>query len=206
MPRPRFAKLSRQKQQAILGAAMEEFAAQGYQQASYNRIIERAGVSKGAMYYYFDDKEDLYSTVVLQVTEHIIKEFELLPQVETPDQFWQALRAFMTRALSFMREHPVVVGVMKSALSLYAAGSTNAAVAEGRRLYREWAESFLRQAQALGAVRSDLPFDLLVAITVAISSAGDMWISEHFEELGPEELDRVGDHFLDLIRRALEAR
>ena len=206
MPRPRFAKLSREKQEAILGAAMEEFAAQGYHQASYNRIIERAGVSKGAMYYYFDDKEDLYTTVVQQVSAQIMEEFHLLPQMETPAQFWQALREFMTRALSFMREHPVVAGLMKSALSLQAAGSTNLAVAEVRRMYREWAEGFIRHAQALGAVRSDLPFELLVAITIAVASVSDMWISEHIEELDQEELGQLGDHLLDLIRRALEAQ
>ena len=32
--------------------------------SAYNRIIERAGISKGAMYYYFADKQDLFATVL----------------------------------------------------------------------------------------------------------------------------------------------
>src|SRR5690606_7275086 len=63
MPRPRFHKLSGDQQQAILGAALEEFASHGFNEASLNRIIDAAGISKGSMYYYFDGKEDLFAHV-----------------------------------------------------------------------------------------------------------------------------------------------
>ena len=64
MARARFQKLSPEKQEAILAAAADEFAERGYGAASLNRIIERAGSSKGSLYYYFDDKADLLRTVV----------------------------------------------------------------------------------------------------------------------------------------------
>lgn len=60
MPRPRFQKLSIEKQQAILEAAAREFSAHGYEGASINKILETAQLSKGAAYYYFDDKADLF--------------------------------------------------------------------------------------------------------------------------------------------------
>ena len=63
MVRPRFAKLAPAQQQAILGAALDEFAAHGFHDASLNRIIDAAGISKGSMYYYFDGKEDLFAHV-----------------------------------------------------------------------------------------------------------------------------------------------
>ena len=63
MVRPRFAKLPPAQQQAILRAALDEFAAHGFHDASLNRVIEAAGISKGSMYYYFDGKEDLYAHV-----------------------------------------------------------------------------------------------------------------------------------------------
>ena len=63
MVRPRFAKLPPAQQQAILRAALDEFAAHGFHDASLNRVIDAAGISKGSMYYYFDGKEDLYAHV-----------------------------------------------------------------------------------------------------------------------------------------------
>jgi AcrR family transcriptional regulator len=183
---------------------MEEFAAKGYERASYNRIIERAGVSKGAMYYYFDDKEDLYATVIHQVSEQVLREFAQFTPAITADEFWDGLQRFVTRMLAFMRQHPVITGVMKSALRLQAAGARTAAVRELGRLYRQWAEQFLVQAQGLGAVRCDLPFDLLVTLVVAVASASDEWTVEHMDELTGDEPERIAALFVDLMRRGLE--
>jgi AcrR family transcriptional regulator len=69
MPRPRWATLEPERRTAILDVAAAEFAAHGFTDASYNRIIQRAGISKGAMYYYFDDQEDLF--VERPPTEHV---------------------------------------------------------------------------------------------------------------------------------------
>lgn len=43
----------------VLEAALAEFAARGYADASIDEIAARAGVTKGAVYYYFADKADL---------------------------------------------------------------------------------------------------------------------------------------------------
>jgi TetR/AcrR family transcriptional regulator len=206
VPRPRFARLPSDKQQAILAAAMQQFANHGYERASFNRIIEQAGVSKGAMYYYFDDKEDLFNTVVHQVLEQALGEFMELPAAETPEQFWGGVHEFMTQALRFMHDRPMVARLIKSVLSLQAAGSGIGAVENVRALYRQWAEGFIRQAQAVGAIRSDLPFDLLVALTVAVASAGDVWLVEHHNELGTENSARFATQFLDMMRGAFGPR
>jgi AcrR family transcriptional regulator len=49
---------------AILAAAAEEFAAASYHQASLSRILERSGVTKGALYFHFVSKESIALAVV----------------------------------------------------------------------------------------------------------------------------------------------
>lgn len=44
----------------LTAAALEEFAAKTYEEASVNRIIEKAGISKGSFYYRFGNKFELY--------------------------------------------------------------------------------------------------------------------------------------------------
>lgn len=55
-----FHALDAEKQQRILHAAMEEFAAQGYERASTNTIVQAAGIGKGMLFYYFGSKQELY--------------------------------------------------------------------------------------------------------------------------------------------------
>src|SRR5947209_2276567 len=52
---------------AILKAAIEEFAHEGPAGARTDEIARRAGVNKALLYYYFKDKEGLYSAALEQV-------------------------------------------------------------------------------------------------------------------------------------------
>src|SRR5579871_3309474 len=61
----RHAKQSRSKVtvDAILEAATHVLVARGYLSATTNRIAERAGVSVGTLYQYFDDKDDVFEAL-----------------------------------------------------------------------------------------------------------------------------------------------
>jgi len=51
------------KSGAILGAAAQVFAEQGYQAATMDAIAERAGIGKGTVYEYFRNKQELFFAV-----------------------------------------------------------------------------------------------------------------------------------------------
>ena len=53
-----------QRQEAILAAAFDVFAAHGYEAARVDDVARRAGIAKGTIYLYFRDKERLFQSVV----------------------------------------------------------------------------------------------------------------------------------------------
>jgi AcrR family transcriptional regulator len=59
MPKSTFDHLPEAKKQAIVAAARSEFSAVPFTEASINRIIKAAGISRGSFYQYFEDKYDL---------------------------------------------------------------------------------------------------------------------------------------------------
>lgn len=59
-----FYKLKEDKKKAILDAAKHEFEVFPYSDASINRIIKVAGISRGSFYLYFSDKNDLLMTLI----------------------------------------------------------------------------------------------------------------------------------------------
>lgn len=76
----RFEIISEDKQNQILKAAMEEFSVNGFNGTSINKVAKRADISIGAMYSYFDSKDDLFLSVVerlFSVLEHVLKEVNL---------------------------------------------------------------------------------------------------------------------------------
>ncbi|NPD31043.1 TetR/AcrR family transcriptional regulator [Eggerthellaceae bacterium zg-1084] len=68
----------------LLASATEEFAANGYSKASLRRICEKAGVTTGALYFFFENKNDLFvkviDPIVLSVIEAIEEDYNDRPE------------------------------------------------------------------------------------------------------------------------------
>ncbi len=58
-----------ERKQELLDAALAEFSQKSYEEASVNRIIADAGISKGTFYYHFKDKADLYLYLIRHTSE-----------------------------------------------------------------------------------------------------------------------------------------
>ena len=76
--------------QLLIDAALSEFSQYSFEDSSVNRIIERAGITKGSFYYRFPNKYDLYLHLLRQANREkweYIKEDILTPSAETRDIF-----------------------------------------------------------------------------------------------------------------------
>ena len=52
------------KKELLLEAAKKEFLEKGYNKASLRKICSQAGVTTGALYFFFNNKEDLFAAIV----------------------------------------------------------------------------------------------------------------------------------------------
>lgn len=76
----RFDVITKEKQMQIIEAAIEEFADNGFNGTNINKIAKRAKISIGAMYSYFESKDELFLTVVgylLDVLSKVLSEVDL---------------------------------------------------------------------------------------------------------------------------------
>lgn len=60
MPTPTFFNLPEEKKTVLMNAAKKEFTRVPLNEASINKIIQAAGISRGSFYMYFSNKEELY--------------------------------------------------------------------------------------------------------------------------------------------------
>lgn len=188
----------------MLEAAATEFAARGYEGASLNRLIERAGISKGAFYYYFDGKADLFATVTETAWEALLPERALELDELDAGAFWQRLREAFLETADNARRHPWLPGIAKL---LYhppaAAGLDEVVSGQFARAWR-WLGALLARGQELGTIRKDLPEGLLRALVAGTVEACDRWLVEHWDELPEAETDALLTTIFDLLRRLVE--
>ena len=69
MPSDTFLRLNDLKKKKLIDASFKEFSLNNFNDASINRIIKEAGISRGSFYMYFEDKKDLYFYLLEQYGE-----------------------------------------------------------------------------------------------------------------------------------------
>jgi len=195
--------LAPEKRERILEAAAKEFTAHGYDGASLNRILDNAGISKGAAYYYFDDKADLYTTTVLFYSQELIAGSSYDPAHFTAVNFWDELAALYRQQFTAYAERPWVFGVVKAGGSVSVESLAEGPLAELWEQAQFLLVRLLDQGRELGVIRTDLPQELLLALLIAVDDAHDRWLYRQWGELSEEDLEEAAFRIADTLRRLL---
>jgi AcrR family transcriptional regulator len=212
MPLARFANLDPAKRIEILRVATEEFVERGYENASLNRIIGRSGMSKGALYYYFSDKDDLYRTMLEAYSENLIEIWsggpsEKIPEfsgLRAPEEYWEKWRAHWRRSLGYHRENPLYSALFGQCIQARASGTSHPALDEIATKLREWTREVLRRGQRIRAVRTDLPEDLLLETSFAMMEGFDRWLVEQRKTVTEGPVEELAALIVGFLRRIVE--
>jgi AcrR family transcriptional regulator len=94
-----FKKLSTARQHEIIDTTAEVFAENGYHGTSIPSICERTGISVGALYKYFKNKEDIYVSVLQRGID--IVENDLYSEMPEGETIYDALNILFNGLLPF---------------------------------------------------------------------------------------------------------
>jgi AcrR family transcriptional regulator len=202
----RIDRLDRQRRSQLLRSAAEEFAARGFERASLERVARAAGVSKASLYYYFEDKADVYASILGAAWE------VLLPRGRGPDpgsldrdDFWPELRREYFALVERSQQEPWLVAAGK----LFYDIAGGAGPGEVNEAFRARALAYLRallaRGRELGVVRGDLPDDLLLVMVFAAAQAADRWMVARWDELGEERIQALSGSLFELLQRMVAA-
>lgn len=111
----KFDKLSEEKKNRILKAAMDEFAKYGYDLASTNRIVQSAGIGKGMLFHYFGTKKVLYLDILNYCYDFIIEKFADYIEVASPDIFDRVM-GWNNFRIKLFSEYQVVYKICENAI------------------------------------------------------------------------------------------
>jgi TetR/AcrR family transcriptional regulator len=146
--------------QRIIEAAIQEFSRNGYNGASLNTVCAENGISKGIIYHYFKDKNELYLVCVRLCFEKLTQYMK-----ERRNNFTgtleEKLQAYFDGRFRFFLENPLFLGIFADA-AFTPPASLIAQIAVCRRDFDEFSISVLTEFLSSEHVRKDLTIPAIV--------------------------------------------
>ena len=200
---PKFRRRPADRPAEILSAALEVFAERGFQAARLEEVAKRAGVSKGALYLYFETKADLFRAVVTDAISPNIERVKAVAAADLP------LEQVVRMALPMLARQVVTDRRITGVVKLVIAESRNHP--ELATIWRETVvepgiqlmSGLIAAAQARGEVRAGDPrlfaFGLMGPMVLSM-----VW-RETFEPVGAEPIDvaALADQHLDTVLKGM---
>jgi AcrR family transcriptional regulator len=185
-----------ERREAILAAALDQFAASGFAATRLDDVAKRAGVAKGTIYLYFRDKESLFQELVRAMLSPLVGTIEAAPLADLP-----ARAVAETIADMFVRE---IFGTRrKDVIRLI--------IAEGPRFpklaefyYHEVIERVVAAMRAVlkrAVERGELPHDALVRfpqLLIAPALVAVVW-NGLFDRFSPLDVRALMRAHIDLL-------
>ena len=180
-----------ERRDEILEAAREVFAERGYQKASMREIARRAGITQAALYYHFENKEDLLIIILEQFS----------------NDFYQSLLGCMTRAQgpeaglrSMLRTHIDVIGARRKDIKIlvedkvHIEGQKLGSIKSKERDILNLYTSCLDELLSAGRIAGQSPTVAALGVIGMINS-----LYHWYREDGPLGLEELGEVLLGII-------
>jgi AcrR family transcriptional regulator len=176
---------------ALLEAAMEVFAQRGYRDASVDEIAERAGYSKGAIYFHFSGKDDLFFALLEERIDRPMREAIKLLESAPPedDMAAEANRRFVE--LVHGQRKLVLLGQEYRSQALRDSRLRARYVRREAKLRAALAKGLQARLEHLGAPPIATPEHVATALLSLVFGLAQEWLIE--PDAVPDEL--LGDMF-----------
>lgn len=184
--------------EALQHVALEEFIEHGYEQASINRILDAAGMSKGQFYYHFGSKEALYLALVGIL---IARKAEFMAATMQPEDFEQDIfgifEAQLKQGFAFARAYPVVNRFAESFMREKGSAIYERVLAAYHFNDNALFDQLVTRAYERGELRDDLPLPFIRTLV------GQLFT--HVGDLAGLDEAAEFEHRLELFMRFLRA-
>jgi AcrR family transcriptional regulator len=185
-------------QSRILDAAVELFAEQGFDGTSVQEIVDRAAVTKGAMYHYFTSKDDLLYEIYHSLISVQQTAMDRILDAGLPPQ--EAIRAIIVNLVETTTARLGETAVF--AREMHKLGADRmAAVRSERRVYHETFRYVVARGQRDGAFADVASAETVTLMVFGVINQLPQW----YRPDGPKTARQLGDEIADFVVAGLSS-
>ncbi|ERJ12495.1 TetR/AcrR family transcriptional regulator [Haloplasma contractile] len=201
MPTETFFNLKQDKRDRILKSAINEFSRYSYQKTNIANIAKQANISKGSMYQYFKDKQDLYIYLIHYGTQ---KKMEFLGNTlnnRLDHPFMDILRELYKQGVTFAIQHLELAKLFINFTKEQDLPFKNKLIEEGMEKSNRILADLLKKGKLKGEVNEGIDEQL----TAVLLSQIDLYIVDTLlAELDHSNIKLKMDDYLSKVDKMLD--
>ncbi|WP_233617880.1 TetR/AcrR family transcriptional regulator [Actinomadura sp. WAC 06369] len=181
----------------ILAAALRLFAEHGFDGTSVQGIVEAAAVTKGALYHYFDSKDDLLYEIYHSLIARQLADLDRVLAERPPPR--EAVRAVLTGLIRSTAEHIDEAKVFSREMHRLDHGRMRSVRAQRRR-YHVTFRGLVEQGQREGVFARATPAETATIVALGMVNQMPAW----WRADGPKPAGALADEVAGFVLAALE--
>jgi len=207
MPTKTFYRLRDEKQDTILRAAVHEFVKNGFTRAKTNDIAQMAGISKGSLFQYFENKKELFIHCAKWGLEVFMKKLDEQMNIGDMDiyEYFQDSKA----KTELVREEGELASFMQVVMN--EPGLQDESMKSMYDLGNIYTTKLIQNGKRKGTVRSDIDDELLLCYFSAVTERfSQRWfklyigdISEEPSAEAEQSMKNELELMLDLLKKGM---
>jgi AcrR family transcriptional regulator len=190
MPKDTFLNLTLEKQENVMRSAINEFIKHGFEKANVGDIAKNAGVAKGSMYQYFENKRELFLFSVKWSMEYLMKKYE--KYITMRDKEIGIFDFFYNNAkniwFQMREERDMVIFIQDVFLGKYN-NLTDESMAYMIKLSEEYLLNLIKDGKNNGSIRKDIDDNILSLFITGVSFKIKEYLMKRARSAGEDIID-----------------
>jgi AcrR family transcriptional regulator len=205
MPKDTFFNLNVEKQEKVMRSAINEFITNGFEKGNIGDIAKRAGVAKGSMYQYFENKKELFLFSVSWAVDYIVKKYDryIFSRDENLNVFDFIYQGAKEIWLQLREERELVVFVQDVFLGKY-----NVMTDESVRLMMKASDEvrlrLIQDGKQRGFIRQDIDDNILSLFMAGVSLKFKEYLMNEARIAGEDLIDKDFEVYEDIMNAMIE--
>lgn len=205
MPKDTFLNLSTEKQEKVMRSAISEFLMHGFEKGNIGNIAKNAGVAKGSMYQYFENKRELFLFSVQWSMKLLMEKSKkyITLQDKQMDIFDFLYKNSKDSWLQMREEREIVIFMQNVVLGKYN-NFVDESMAYITKLSDEYLLNLIRDGKENGSIRKDIDDNILSLFITGVSFKIKEYLMNKARSLGEDIVDEEFEVFEKEVTALIE--
>jgi len=205
MPKDTFNHLSEEKKEKIMRASIHEFNEHGFEKGNVGEIARQAGIAKGSMYQYFENKSELFLDTVKWAMGFLEMNFSkfITIQDKTMDIFDYLYQNAKAATFQMREERGLAVFIQNVFLGKFRELSDET-MDYMLKMSDEYILNMIRVGKENGSVRKDIDDNILSLFVIGVSYKIKEYLMKKARNNGQDIIDEDYEVYENEIKAMIE--